>query len=112
MAANPDRDRDLNQDRGRNNAPANDNGKGAVAPAPAGGALASVSLAALSTVLNSVDTTTAAGRTGLPMIQFKSREGGIWTIGQRQIEIDPTAAGQSTRRRTSGAPSASATRTK
>jgi hypothetical protein len=70
---------------------ANDNGVGAGAPTLKGTALGSTSLAQLSTVLNSVDTTTAAGRTGLPMIQFQSREGGIWTIGQRRIEIDPNS---------------------
>src|SRR5262245_27385412 len=46
---------------------ANDNG--AIAPAPAGGALAS--LAALGAALNSVDTASVAGRSGLPMMKFK-----------------------------------------
>jgi hypothetical protein len=50
----------------------NDNGTRAVAPAPAGKAL--TSLAALSAALNSVDTASVFGRSGLPMLQFK-REG-------------------------------------
>jgi hypothetical protein len=60
---------------------ANDNG--AVAPAPAGSVLAS--LAALSTALNKVDIGAIAGRSGLPLMQFKSRENnGTWSFGQRR----------------------------
>jgi hypothetical protein len=55
----------------------------AVAPTPSGGALAS--LAALGTMLNKVDTASVVGRSGLPMLQFKSREGsGTWMFGQRR----------------------------
>jgi hypothetical protein len=54
----------------------------AIAPAPAGGALAS--LTALGAALNSVDTASAGGRSGLPMLQFKRDGNGTWTYGQRR----------------------------
>src|SRR5262249_17916735 len=54
-----------------------------VAPAPAGGAL--TSLAALQTALANVNTAAIIGRTGLPMMLFKSREGsGTYLYGQRK----------------------------
>jgi hypothetical protein len=60
---------------------------GAVAPAPAGGAL--TSLAALSTALNSVDMTSVGGRSGKPMLQFKSRENnGTWMFGQKRTLVE------------------------
>jgi hypothetical protein len=62
---------------------ANDNAERAVAPAPAGGAL--TSLAALSTALNRVDTASVAGRSGLPMMQFKREGDGTWSFGQKRI---------------------------
>ena len=62
---------------------ANDNEQ-AIAPAPAGGALAS--LAALRAALNSVDTASVAGRSGLPMMKFKRDGSGTWAYGQKQIE--------------------------
>jgi hypothetical protein len=66
---------------------ANDNGERAVAPAPAGGALAS--LTALATVLNKVDTRSVVGRSGLPLMQFKSRENnGTWVFGQRRAIVE------------------------
>ena len=65
---------------------ANDNGEGrenrALAPAPAGGALAS--LTALGAALNSVDTASVVGRSGLPMLQFKRDGNGTWSFGQRR----------------------------
>ena len=63
----------------------NDNGGNAVAPAPtaAGGAL--TSLSALGTMLNGVNTASVSGRSGLPLLQFKSRENnGTWMFGQRR----------------------------
>src|SRR5262252_4557585 len=78
-----------NHDHDRNRDPANDNGNHdkpgskQVAPAPAAGALAS--LAALQTALAKVNTTVILGRTGLPMMLFKSREGsGTWGFGQKR----------------------------
>jgi hypothetical protein len=76
-------------DPNRNRGPANDNGdhKREVAPAPSGGALAS--LAALATALNKVDTSSVAGRSGLPLLQFKSRENsGTWSFGQRRTVVE------------------------
>jgi hypothetical protein len=76
-------------DHDRANDHANDNGgeherpgSNPVAPAPAGGAL--TSLAALQTALAKVNTAAIIGRSGLPMLQFKSREGGIWGFGQKR----------------------------
>jgi len=65
---------------------ANDNGTPAgeartIVPAPAHGAL--MSLAALKTAFNSVDTTSVSGRSGKPMLQFKSRES-TWLFGQKR----------------------------
>jgi hypothetical protein len=80
---------DHDHDRDRDHA-ANDNGKQEgpgdkqVTPAPAGGALASI--AALATAFANVPTATYIGRTGLPMLLFKSREkSGTWTIGQKRM---------------------------
>jgi hypothetical protein len=67
---NPDGDR----------APDNDNG--AVAPAPTGGAL--TSLTALAATLNRVDTASVAGRSALPLLQFKRDGSGTWMFGQRR----------------------------
>jgi hypothetical protein len=66
---------------------ANDNEERAVAPAPAGGALAS--LTALAATLNKVDTSSIAGRSGSPLLQFKSRENsGTWSFGQRRTVVE------------------------
>jgi hypothetical protein len=64
---------------------ANDNAKRAVAPAPAGGAL--ISLTALSAVLNGVDTTSVVGSV-IQLLQFLSREGGLWTHGRKRDEVE------------------------
>ena len=71
--------------------PANDNGGGgAVAPTPKGGALASTALTALVATFKSVDTTSIGGRSGLPLLQFKSREdSGTWMFGQRRTIPEP-----------------------
>jgi hypothetical protein len=71
---NPDRDP----------VPNNDNDERAIAPAPTGGALAS--LAALGAALNSVDTASVVGRSGLPMLAFKRDGSGTWWYGQRRTE--------------------------
>ena len=61
----------------------NDNGKRAIAPTPAGGALAS--LTALTAALNNADMTSIGGRSGKPMLQFKSREdNGTWMFGHER----------------------------
>jgi hypothetical protein len=74
----PDHDSDHGHD--------NDNGDRAIAPSPAGGAL--TSLAALSTALAAVDTSSVAGRSGLPMLQFKRDGDGTWLFGQKRTIIE------------------------
>jgi len=72
-----DRDRDHANDNGKHERP----GGKQVASAPAGGALASI--ASLAAALANVPI--GIGRTGLPMMLFKSREdGGTWGYGQRR----------------------------
>jgi hypothetical protein len=72
---------DHNHDRDRDH---NDRLEGKqVAPAPAGGAM--TSLAAPETAFAAVNTATYIGRTGRPMLLFKSREGsGTWGFGQKR----------------------------
>jgi hypothetical protein len=70
---------------------ANDNDQhksagGAVAPAPAGGALAS--LTALGAALNTVDTASVIGRSGLPMLSFKRDGNGTWMYGQKKTIVE------------------------
>ena len=49
----------------------------------------------------------------MPMLQFKSAtSGGIWVFGQRRTIVEDDSRGRSTRRRSSGARSASATATR
>jgi hypothetical protein len=67
---------------------ANDNG-GAIAPASKGSLLASVALTALAATFKNVDTTSIGGRPTRPILQFKSREGGIWVIGTRRTIPEP-----------------------
>ena len=79
-------DRDPNiEDPADNSAggPANDN-DGATAPASKGSALASTSLAALTATFRNVDITSIGGRPAKPLLQYKSREGGIWAFGTRR----------------------------
>src|SRR5262245_39135475 len=77
-----DRDRDHANDNGDHERP----GSKQVAPAPAGGAL--TSLAALQTALANVNTAAFIGRSGLPMLLFKSR-GNTWMFGQRKTIPEP-----------------------
>ena len=58
----------------------------AIAPAPAAGAL--ISLTALQAVLNSVDTGSVSGRSGLPMLQFKREGDGSWMYGQQRTIVE------------------------
>ena len=72
---------------------ANDNG-GAIAPAPKASALASTALTALTALaatFKTVDTTSIGGRPIHPLMQFKSREGGIWAFGQRRTIPEPNS---------------------
>jgi hypothetical protein len=85
--SNSEPDHDNRDDRGRDNRDDHghddDNGGKAVAPAPTAGAL--TSLTALATILNAVNTASVSGRSGLPLMQFKSRENnGTWMFGQRR----------------------------
>jgi hypothetical protein len=70
-------------DNGGAIAPANDN-SGTITPAAKANALASTSLAALAATFKKVDTSPLGNRSFLPLLQYKSREGGIWTFGQRR----------------------------
>jgi hypothetical protein len=80
---NDDHDHDRDSDHANDNGEHDRPGGKQVAPAPAAGAL--TSLAALQTALNNVNTTAIIGRTGLPMLLFKSRENnGTWGFGQKR----------------------------
>jgi hypothetical protein len=70
--------------------PANDNGR-AIAPAPKVSALASTALTALAAMFKTVDTSTIGGRSIHPLMQFKSREGGVWAFGQRRTVPEPNS---------------------
>jgi hypothetical protein len=60
----------------------------AIPPPSKTGAL--ISLADLQTTLNRVDTTSVVGRSGKPMLSFRSREeGGVWTYGQKHTLLEP-----------------------
>jgi hypothetical protein len=75
---------DHNHDHDRDRDPDDRHEGKQVAPAPAGGAM--TSLAALETAFANVPTTAYTGRTGRPMLLFKSREGsGTWGFGQKRI---------------------------
>jgi len=83
------RDHDRDSDHANDNGDyANDNGEhekpgGKQVASAAGGAL--TSLAALQTALANVNTAAIIGRSGLPMLLFKSREdSGTWGFGQRR----------------------------
>lgn len=68
--------------------PANDNGR-AIALAPNASALASTALTALAAAFKTVDTTSIGGRPIHPLMQFKSREGGVWMFGVRRTVPEP-----------------------
>jgi hypothetical protein len=80
MKPDPKRDHDRNPD--------NDNGhdQRAVAPSPTAGAL--TSLAELGAMLSGVDTSSVAGRSGLPMLQFKREGDGTWLYGQKRTVVE------------------------
>jgi hypothetical protein len=63
-----------------------DNGDNAVAPTPKGDSL--TSLQALEAALRSVDTSAIAGRSGLPMLQFKREGDGSWVYGQKRTVVE------------------------
>jgi hypothetical protein len=75
---NHDQDRDVDRDRDHDKPKREDK---ALAPAPTGGAL--TSLQALEVALSKVDTSSVAGRTGKPLLQFKSREN-AYVYGQKK----------------------------
>ena len=82
---NTNHDHDHDHDSGADNGHANDNGR-AVAPAPTGGAL--TSLQALGAALSRIDTSCVAGRSGLPILQFKRDGNGTWWYGQRRTVVE------------------------
>jgi len=81
MINEPKHDHDDRRDHDNDN----DN-EHAVAPAPSGGALAS--LKALEMALGNVDTSSVAGRSGLPMLQFKREGSGTWMFGQKKTVVE------------------------
>jgi hypothetical protein len=60
----------------------------AIASTPKGVALASTSLTALDTALSNVVRSSTVGRSSKPILSFRSREQGIWTIGQRRTVVE------------------------
>ena len=77
----------VNRDPDNRNVSDNSKETALAASSLTGGAVAS--LAALGTTLNTVDTAAIARRAGLPILTFKSRDGGgIWTIGQKHIVVE------------------------
>jgi hypothetical protein len=76
---------DHEPDREPDREPANDNGR-TVVHAQTGGALAS--LQALGATLNAVDTSSVAGRSGHPLLQFKREGDGCWSFGQRRTIVE------------------------
>ena len=50
-----------------------------------------VALTALAATFKTVDTTSIGGRPIRPLMQFKSREGGIWVFGQRRTIPEPNS---------------------
>jgi hypothetical protein len=75
-----------NRDHDHDHGPDNDNDERAVASAPTGGAL--TSLRALEMALSGVDTSSVAGRSGLPMLQFKREGSGTWMYGQKKTVVE------------------------
>jgi hypothetical protein len=79
----PDSNPDSNPD------PANDNNNGAaMTPVPKASALASTALTAMIAAFKTVDTPISSYSLH-PLMQFKSREKGIWAFGQRKTIPDP-----------------------
>jgi hypothetical protein len=86
MTKPTDHDHDTSHDL---TSPANDNGRPVTTPK--GNALASTALTALAQTFKTVDTTSLGGRPVQPLMQFKSREGGIWAFGQRRTVPEPNS---------------------
>ena len=83
MNQHRNQNRDDRDDHGHTND--NEHGNKAVTPAPKRGALASTSLTELMATLNNVTMMFGSGRSGLPMLLFKSREDSSpWGIGQKR----------------------------
>ena len=85
MSDDPDHDHD--RDHANDNGDHDKLGGKQVAPAPTGGALAA--LAKLQTDLAKVNTAAIIGRSGLPMLLFKSRDNGTWGFGQKRTIPEP-----------------------
>jgi len=81
-----DRNQRDNHDHGHDND--NERGGKAIAPAPKGVALGSTSLTKLSAALSNVVRSATVGRSSKPIVSFRSREEGIWTIGQRGTIVE------------------------
>jgi hypothetical protein len=81
--SDPKHDHDHRDDHDHDHGHDNDNGGKAVVPGPKAAA-AITSLAELGAALNSVNTASFGGRSGRPLMKFKSRENGTWMFGQRQ----------------------------
>jgi hypothetical protein len=73
-----------NHDRDRNRDGETRREGQAVPPAPTGGALASASLTALATALNSVNMTSIAGLSAMPLMLFKRDGNSTWAFGRKQ----------------------------
>ena len=80
---------------GSNPSPVNDNGKPAPsandnggATTPASNALATSALTALTAAFKRVDLSVVSNRPLRPLMQFKSREGGIWAHGQKRTVVE------------------------
>jgi hypothetical protein len=80
MTKEQDRDRDRDGEPEREGQ--------AIASKPKGVALASTSLTALDTALSNVVRSATVGRSSKPILSFRSREEGTWTIGQRGTVVD------------------------
>jgi hypothetical protein len=80
------------QDRDRNRDSETRREGQAVAPVPKVAALASTSLTGLPAALSNVLRSANVGRSSKPIISFRSREDGTWTIGQRGTVIEENTA--------------------
>src|SRR5215831_4912151 len=84
---NDDHKQDQEPDDEREYDPAVDSGRKST-PATMKGSTALESLAALQSMLNSVDRSTSIGRSGRPLMQFKSRENGTWMFGRGRTVVE------------------------